>query len=329
MRKGETSGLSALLLPNEILAMPAQSARRLVESGDGDAALLYLALLDRGTGPDGARTRLHWSQDRLERAWQRLAALGLVEQKHPPAPPTPAPEEKPPEYSRKDLADALEREPDFQNLYQEVERIVSRPLTDNDLKCLYTIYDHLALPSEVILLLTGYTARRLRRQGNGSSLRLRVPQIQKEAFRWKRLGVDTVERAEEYLRRQELVDRREWKILSIIGASTPRAAVEKEREYIEQWVEMGMSDELIALAYERTVYQKKEMNWPYMNRILQSWHQAGYTTAQQVRTEDRPPQRRRSGRKQAGPESFQPSQERIRKNADWLDEFLKEQEKGG
>ena len=80
--------MSALLLPNEILAMPAQSARRLVESGDGDAALLYLALLDRGTGPDGARTRLHWSQDRLERAWQRLAALGLVEQKHPPAPPT-------------------------------------------------------------------------------------------------------------------------------------------------------------------------------------------------------------------------------------------------
>ena len=128
--------MSALLLPNEILAMPAQSARRLVESGDGDAALLYLALLDRGTGPDGARTRLHWSQDRLERAWQRLAALGLVEQKHPPAPPVPAPEEKPPEYSRKDLADALEREPDFQNLYQEVERIVSRPLTDNDLKCL-------------------------------------------------------------------------------------------------------------------------------------------------------------------------------------------------
>ena len=53
------------------------------------------------------------------------------------------------------------------------------------------------------------------------------------------MGVDTVERAEEYLRRQELVDRREWKILSIIGASTPRAAVEKEREYIEQWVEIG------------------------------------------------------------------------------------------
>ena len=320
--------MSALLLPNEILSMSAQSARRLVEAGDGDAALLYLALLDRGTGPDGAQARLHWSQERLDRAWERLATLELVEQRRAPAPQA-APEEKPPEYSRKDLADALEREPDFQGLYQEVERIVSRPLTDNDLKCLYTIYDYLALPSEVILLLTGYTARRLRRQKNGGSLRIRVPQIQKEAFRWKRLGVDTVERAEEYLRRQELVDRREWKILSIIGVTTPRPAVEKEREYIERWVEMGLSDELIALAYERTVYQKKEMNWPYMNRILQSWHQAGYTTAQQVRAEDRPPQRRRSGQKQAGRENFQPSSERIRKNADWLDQFLEEQKKEG
>ena len=75
MRKGEASGLSALLLPNEILSMPAQSARRLVEAGDGDAALLYLALLDRGTGPDGARARLRWPQERLDRAWGRLAAL--------------------------------------------------------------------------------------------------------------------------------------------------------------------------------------------------------------------------------------------------------------
>ena len=45
--------MSALLLPNEILSMSAQAARRLVEAGDGDAALLYLALLERG-GEAGA-----------------------------------------------------------------------------------------------------------------------------------------------------------------------------------------------------------------------------------------------------------------------------------
>lgn len=322
--------MSALLLPNEILSMSAQAARRLVEAGDGDAALLYLVLLEAGGEATGAGARLRWPQERLDQAWQRLAALELVAHGPSPAPaPEPKAVEKPPEYSRKDLADALEREPDFQGLYREVERIISRPLTDNDLKCLYTIYDYLALPTEVILLLTGYVARRLRRQKGSAGPRPRMPQIQKEAFRWKRLGVDTVERAEAYLRRQELVDRREWKILSTIGVTTPRAAVEKEREYIERWVGMGLSDELIALAYERTVYQKKEMNWPYMNKILTSWHEAGYDTADRVRAEDRPPQRRRSGEKRAGADRFQPSAERIRKNADWLDKFLKEQERGG
>ena len=54
-----------------------------------------------------------------------------------------------------------------------------------------------------------------------------MPQIQREGFRWKRLGIDTVERAEEYLRREELTDQREWKILSIIGVKEPRAAVER------------------------------------------------------------------------------------------------------
>ena len=321
--------MSALLLPNEILSMSAQAARRLVEAGDGDAALLYLALLSGDGTPEQAQRQLRWERERLDWAWQRLAGLELVRPGPAPADdPGPMAPDKPPEYSRKDVADALEREPGFQGLYREVERIVSRPLTDHDLKCLYTVYDYLALPPEVILLLTGYVARRVCREKGKSGRRLRVPQIQKEAFRWKRLGVDTVERAEEYLRRQELVDRREWKILAIVGVSAPRAAVEREREYIERWVGLGLSDELIALAYERTVYQKTAMNWPYMNKILLSWSKAGYTTAQQVRQGDRPPQRRPAGGKGGGGESFQPSSDRIRKNGDWLDQFLKQQGEG-
>ena len=107
-----------------------------------------------------------------------------------------------------------------------------------------------------------------------------------------------------------------------------RPAVEREREYIAAWVGMGLSDELIRMAYERTVYQKKAMNWPYMNKILLSWHQAGYKTPQQVEAGDKPPRRSAAGVK-APPRDFQPSQERIQKNNDWLDQFLEEQQRGG
>ena len=42
--------MPALLMPSEILSMSAQAARRLVEAGEGDGALLYLALLSCGGG---------------------------------------------------------------------------------------------------------------------------------------------------------------------------------------------------------------------------------------------------------------------------------------
>ena len=227
---------------------------------------------------------------------------------------------------REELTAAQEREPEFRGLCRELEGMLGRVFSDNDLKCLYTIYDYLGFPTEVILLLTGWAIRRERRQKNNPAACPRMPSVQREAFRWKRLGLDTLERAEEYLRRQEAVDQREWAILQAVGVAERRPAVEKERSFIGSWVELGFSDELIRLAYERTVYQKGAMNWPYMNKILLSWRQAGYQTPAQVEAEDRPPRRTRAAAPR--PQDVQPSQERIQKNADWLDQFLEEQKKG-
>ncbi|MDE7004253.1 MAG: DNA replication protein DnaD, partial [Oscillospiraceae bacterium] len=71
--------MTPLLLPSEILSMSAQAARLLVESGDGDGALLYLALLECGGDGDKAAARLRWQEARLRPAWERLAGLGLAQ----------------------------------------------------------------------------------------------------------------------------------------------------------------------------------------------------------------------------------------------------------
>ncbi len=320
--------MSALLLPNEILSMSAQAARLLVESGDGDGALLYLALLECGGEPARAAARLRWGEERLGPAWARLSALGLVQPRENTHIPALAEDNRLPEYGRAEIAAAMAKEPGFQGLCRELEGVLGRMLTDNDLRCLYTMYDYLALPPEVILMLTGWVVRRERRQKGNPAASARMPQIQKEAFRWKRLGVDTLERAEDYLRREELVDQREWEILSAAGVTERRAAVGRERAYIAAWVDMGLSTELIRMAYERTVYKKGAMNWPYANKILQSWHAAGYKTPQQVEAGDRPPNRQPQPSKNQ-PQNFQPTQERIEKSSSRLDEFWEKQKKGG
>lgn len=322
--------MSVLLLPHEVLSMTAQAARRLVEAGDGDCALLYLALLQGGGSPDQAARQLDWAQGRLEAAFARLTAMGLAAGDCPAAPQPALQDERPPEYTRGDIADALEREHSFHGLYQEMERMLGRVFSDTDLKSLYTIYDYLALPVEVIFLLAGYVVRASRRQRGGEAPLPRMTEVKKEAFRWKRLGITTVERAEEYLRVQESIDQREWGVLSAVGVTQRRPAIDREREYIHRWVQWGFSDEMIHLAYERTIFRKGQMNWPYVNKILESWRKSGFTTPQQVEGE-------RGGKPQAKPqtqgakpqENYQPSQSRIRQQSDWLDQFLQQQEKGG
>ena len=206
--------MSVLLLPNEVLSMTAQAARRLVDAGDGDCALLYLALLQAGSNPDQAATQLGWDPGRMSAAFARLTAMGLAQGSCPgvsPAPQTaPVQDDRPPEYTRGDIADALEREQSFYGLSREMERLLGRVFSDTDLKSLYTIYDYLALPVEVIFMLAGYVVRASRRQKGDASPLPRMTEVKREAFRWKRLGITTVERAEEYLRDQESIDQREW-----------------------------------------------------------------------------------------------------------------------
>ena len=58
-------------------------------------------------------------------------------------------------------------------------------------------------------------------------------------------------------------------------------------KYAKSWLEMGISEELIGLAYEKTCVNTGGLSWPYMNKILSSWHAAGYKTAADVQNQDR------------------------------------------
>ena len=61
-----------------------------------------------------------------------------------------------------------------------------------------------------------------------------------------------------------------------------RPPVEAESRYIADWMDMGFPPETVAMAYERTVFYKKDMNWRYLNGILRRWHDSGWHTPQQV-----------------------------------------------
>ena len=84
------------LSEQENITLSAAVTRRLIDGGDGDAALLYLCLLkNRGSAsPETLRAELKWDEARRSRAEAALARMGLVSAPKPEEPtpsPVPAP----------------------------------------------------------------------------------------------------------------------------------------------------------------------------------------------------------------------------------------------
>ena len=105
---------------DESVTLTAQAVRRLLEKGDGDAALLYLALLrHHGTvQPRSLAGELRWDRLRIEAAEGTLRELELVAPQEAP----PAPADERPAYQRADVAERLEHSGEFRTLTAEVEQ---------------------------------------------------------------------------------------------------------------------------------------------------------------------------------------------------------------
>lgn len=307
------------LFPGGILSLPREAAERLLAAQNGDAALLYLSLLSRGDG-----TGLPWSEAKLQEVHEVLVKLELAD---PVKSVLPEKEEKlepdqPPNYSRGDLILALENK-SFSSLLSEVQRRLGKKLSDADTQILMNLYDYLALPPEVILLLANWCIEKIAKK-YGPGRKPTLSQISKEAYRWHRQGVDTLEAAEAYLHTLTVRSEAANRLLPLVGI-LGRAAVEAERRYLEAWGEMGFEDEAIRMAYEKTVLKKQSMNWPYMNSILKSWHQKGLHTKAEVQAKEQGGWKQPQAGSVATKTAVSPeAQVRLRQDLDRLDRLLEQ-----
>lgn len=323
----------SVFLPGNILSLAAGAADRLIAAGNGDAALLYLWLLKAGgayqAGP--AAHALRWDPARTEAALSLLVGMGLAEAAPQAPAPTLQPSEEPPEYTAADLNRELEnKDSPFPALVGEVQRRLGKVLSTADLKCLYTIYDFAGLPAEVILLAVSWCVEESERK-YGPGRKPRLPQIQKEALRWKERGVDTMEGAEAHLKRLAMLRSRSGQIMALLDIRD-RPPVAREKEYIAAWVDMGFDDEAIRLAYEKTVLKKQSLNWPYMNSILKNWHQKGLHTLAQITAGDSVrPQRPASAAGATAPQPAAPGEadRRAREDMERMRAFLRQHSEEG
>ena len=262
-------------------------ARRLLSAGDGDAALLYLALLQRkgGAAPEELQKDLGWPADRLQRAEGVLLSVGLLGRPAAPAELEPPARERP-EYTRDDVTTILERDDRFAGLTAEVDKKLGKKLNTSDLQILVGLYDYVGLPAEVIFLLVCHCAERIT-AAYGPGRRPTLRQIEKEGYRWAKLGLLDLDRASDYLKQYAARQGQIPRLMELLGLGDRRPSPSEER-YLLNWLEMGFPPETIELAYDKTVLKCRELKWSYLNGILRHWHEKNLHTLQEVQSEEAP-----------------------------------------
>lgn len=235
---------------------------------DGDAALLYACAAgqDGGCTLEQASRELEMPPERVKKAAQLLVVYGLAANRT-----TPPPRQEN-TYPVAELTQAREEDAAFSGLCDYFESQVGRFLNRRELESLLNVYQALGLPPEVLALLLGDCAQRGR---------LTAREVEKQAYRWYDLGLDNYEAAADYLARQKARRTRGAQVLSLLGIHD-RLPGESEQKYIDRWEEMGIPEELLRKAYDATLLGAGRLSWPYLHKVLCSWMEQGYRTAEAV-----------------------------------------------
>ncbi len=183
-----------------------------------------------------------------------------------------------PSYTSKQLAQAA-NEGEFRALVEWASNRLGKTFNTSDLSTLYSFCDYLCLPGDVVMLGIEHCVS----EGKPS-----LRYAEKLLIDFADRDINTYQKAEDYILKRKSFLSFEGKIRTLMGLGQ-RTLTSKEKAMLAQWQEWMISDELIKLAYEKTVEKTGKASMSYMHKILESWHGAGFKTAAEVESGDKKP----------------------------------------
>ena len=183
-----------------------------------------------------------------------------------------------PSYTSKQLAEAVKNN-DFRQMVEWASGRMGKTFNTSDISTLYSFIDYLCLPCDVVMLAIEHCVS----EGKAS-----LRYVEKLLIDFADREINTYQKAEEYIIRRKNYLSFEGKMRTMMGLGQ-RSLTSKERSMLTQWQEWEMPEELIKLAYEKTVEKTGHVSMSYMHKILESWHTAGFRTAADVERGDKKP----------------------------------------
>lgn len=181
-----------------------------------------------------------------------------------------------PNYTPEEISIYIEQNDSIRFMYKYYEEKSGKALSSADINTLYSFYDWLRLPVEVIVMLLEYCH---------SIGKMNIRYIEKVAIGWADEGINSIDKAEKHLKKIEARNSALYQVRKKLGLMD-RALSDTEVSYIDKWTqEMKHDVELIKLAFDVTVMNTGKLSFPYMNSILESWHQRGINTLTQAQAD--------------------------------------------
>lgn len=152
-------------------------------------------------------------------------------------------------------------------LVGEAQTALGKVLSNSDIATLLMLKDTCGLPLDVIIMLIQYCISI--DKGN-------MRAIEKIGIGWADEGIDTLEAADEKIRRVKQMNKNFSIVSSAFGLKNVGSPTKKQLEYSEKWVgEWKFSPEILREAYERCVDSKGTMKFSYIDGILKRWNSNG------------------------------------------------------
>jgi DnaD/phage-associated family protein len=169
--------------------------------------------------------------------------------------------------------------PEIKFLLNAVPERLGRTITQSECSSIIYLYEGVGLPADVILMVIEYCV---------SIGKSKIQYVVKTAVGWAEDGVDTHELAESKIKALEARRSFEGQIKGIMGI-TGRVLTPTEREYLNRWLnEYNTPAGLVKLAYEKCIDRTGKLTFSYINSILKSWHEKGFSTEDQAKNENKP-----------------------------------------
>lgn len=161
---------------------------------------------------------------------------------------------------------------EFKWLVNIVEQYMEHPLSPSDVELVDYIYNTLHFSTDLILYLYEYCV---------GKNKTNVKYIQTVAINWANDGIETVERAKQ---NNAGYDTEYIEIMRAFGFNKTPAPIQKQ--YIDSWLGLGFSIDMIKEAANRTLLKIYEPNFNYANGIIEKWFAHNVKTTEDLKKMD-------------------------------------------